>query len=95
MTTISCAYSDRISCKTAHKPICGGTGGSGSGEVPKYIETFVDTIATIISMIKGTAITRVSNPAMSSSPPTISSPPTKFAVSAGAGKPSLVNRPTP
>src|SRR5258707_268506 len=32
----SCAYSDRISCSTAQKPICGGTGGSGSGDVPKY-----------------------------------------------------------
>src|SRR4051812_28437920 len=64
MTTITCAYSERISCKTAHNPICGGTGGNGSGEVPKYIEIFVDNIATIISMIKGTAINRVRKPAI-------------------------------
>jgi hypothetical protein len=49
----SCAYSERISCSTAQKPICGGTGGSGSGEVPRYKGIFVDAIATTISMMKG------------------------------------------
>src|SRR5215510_15817561 len=35
LTVINCAYSDRISCKTAQNPTCGGTGGKGRGDVPK------------------------------------------------------------
>src|SRR5215831_5327693 len=34
-TTMICAYSDRISCKTAHAPILGGAGGNGRGDVPR------------------------------------------------------------
>ena len=29
MTVSTCAYSDRISCNTAHNPTCGGAGGRG------------------------------------------------------------------
>jgi hypothetical protein len=48
-----CAYSERISCNTAHTPVLGGAGGKGKGEVPRYIAIFVDNIATNISMMKG------------------------------------------
>src|SRR5438067_3646130 len=34
-TTMICAYSERISCSTAHTPIFGGAGGSGRGDVPR------------------------------------------------------------
>src|SRR5437763_1833792 len=91
----SCAYSDRISCSTAQKPTCGGTGGSGSGDVPKYNGIFVDAIATIISMTNGIAISRVIKPVSSRSPPTISNHPSAVAVKCGAGKPSFVKRPIP
>ena len=80
---------------TAQKPICGGTGGNGNGDVPKYIGIFVDAIATSISIMNGTAITRVNNPVSNSKPPTISNQPSAVAVKYGAGKPSFVNRPTP
>jgi hypothetical protein len=76
-------------------PTFGGDGGSGSGEVPRKSATLVARIATTISITKGIAARRVSNPAMSRQPPTISSPPMNEAVSAGIGKPSLVKRPTP
>src|SRR5258706_120040 len=59
---ISCAYSERISCNTAQKPTCGGTGGNGRGEVPRYSGIFVDAIATSISIMNGIAITRVRKP---------------------------------
>ena len=91
----SCAYSDRISCSTAQKPTCGGTGGSGSGDVPKNIGIFVEAIATNISMMKGIAIMRVNKPQMTRTPPMISSQASAVAVKCGAGNPSLVNRPTP
>ena len=68
----SCAYSERISWRTAQKPICGGTGGSGSGDVPRYRGIFVEAIATIISMMNGMAMKRVSKPVSSSRPPMIS-----------------------
>ena len=35
ITLMSWAYSDRTSCSTAQIPICGGTGGNGSGDVPR------------------------------------------------------------
>src|SRR5215469_16585487 len=38
MTVSICAYSDRISCNTAQNPTCGGAGGRGKGEVPRYKE---------------------------------------------------------
>src|SRR6185369_16826899 len=91
----SCANSDRISCNTAHKPICGGTGGSGNGDVPRYRGIFVDAIATSISIINGTTISRVKNPVSSNKPPMISNQPSAVAVKYGAGNPSFVNRPTP
>src|SRR5881628_994299 len=86
----SCAYSERISCRTAQKPICGGTGGSGSGDVPRYKGIFVEAIATNISIMNGTAIKRVNKPVTSSVPPTISSQASAVAVKCGAGNPSLV-----
>lgn len=46
-TVSICAYSDRTSCNTAQNPACGGTGGRGKGDVPKYNEIFVERIATI------------------------------------------------
>src|SRR5262249_11942824 len=95
VTVINCAYSERISCKTAQNPTCGGTGGRGKGDVPKYNGILVDNMATSISMIKGTAMSRVSKPAIKRIPPTISSTPSKVAVACGAGNPSLVKRPTP
>src|SRR5262249_59467545 len=53
-----CAYSERTSCKTAHTPTCGGAGGGGKGDVPRYKEIFDDNIATTISMMNGMAINR-------------------------------------
>jgi hypothetical protein len=76
-------------------PILGGAGGRGSGEVPRKIEILVDRIATIISAIKGTAISLVARPDSNRRPPIISRPPMKFAVKWGNGMPSLVKRPTP
>jgi hypothetical protein len=61
-------------------PTRGGAGGSGKGEVPRYNAILVERIATIISTMKGMAISRVIRPESSNSPPTISSPPTKLAV---------------
>jgi len=91
----SCAYSERISCSTAHIPIFGGAGGSGRGDVPRYNEIFVESMATTISRMNGIDITRVNKPDSTSNPPTISRHPTKSAVKCGTGIPSLVNRPTP
>src|SRR6266849_320551 len=91
----SCAYSERISCRTAQKPICGGTGGSGSGDVPRYRGIFVEAIATNISIMNGMTIKRVNKPETMRMPPTISSQASAVAVKYGAGNPSLVNRPTP
>ena len=91
----SCAYSERISCNTAQKPTCGGTGGSGSGDVPRYIGIFVEAIATNISMMKGIAMARVNKPEMIKMPPIISNQASAVAVKCGAGNPNLVNRPTP
>src|SRR5215469_9155021 len=80
ITVNICAYSDRISCNTAQNPTCGGAGGRGKGEVPRYKEIFVERIATIISATNGIAISLVVTPASNSSPPTISRPPMKLAV---------------
>ena len=55
----------------------------------------MERIATIISIMKGIATNRVARPSNSSTPPTISRPPTKWAVSTGSGIPNFVNRPTP
>src|SRR5215475_1508276 len=95
MTVNICAYSDRISCNTAQNPTCGGAGGRGKSEVPRYKEIFVERIATIISATNGIAIALVVKPASNSSPPIISKPPTKVAVKCGNGIPSFVKRPTP
>jgi len=59
------------------------------------MEIFVESMATIISMMKGMAIRRVASPAINSKPPTISNQPTKPAVNWGNGIPSFVNLPTP
>ena len=40
-------------------PTWGGTGGGGSGRVPRKSRGLVDSIATSISMISGTAIASV------------------------------------
>jgi len=53
MAVMICAYSERISCRTAQKPIVGGAGGRGNGDVPRYREIFVESIATIISATNG------------------------------------------
>src|SRR5262249_44295860 len=95
MTVSICAYSDRISCSTAQSPTCGGDGGRGKGDVPRYKEIFVERIATIISATNGIAISLVAKPESNSSPPTISSPPMKVAVKCGNGIPSFVKRPIP
>ena len=92
---MSWAYSERISCRTAQIPICGGDGGGGSGSVPRKSRGLVESIATTISMMNGTVMSRVPRPSISNRPPTISSPPTKVAVKSGNGIPSLVKRPTP
>src|ERR1044071_8203876 len=91
----SCANSERISCNTAQNPICGGTGGNGSGDVPRYNGIFVDAIATIISMMNGMVTHRVSQPPSISNPPMISNQPSAVAMKCGNGKPSFVKRPTP
>src|SRR5438034_8023464 len=52
MELMICAYSERTSCKTAQMPTCGGTGGSGRGEVPRYIDILVERMATIISPMR-------------------------------------------
>src|SRR6478609_4021411 len=79
-TLMTCAYSDRISCRTAHMPIWGGAGGSGSGDTPRYRATLVVRIATIISMMNGIEMNLVRRPVMRRTPPTISSMATKCAV---------------
>jgi hypothetical protein len=48
------------------KPTCGGTGGSGKGEVPRYIGIFVEAMATSISITNSSAIGRVSRPRINS-----------------------------
>src|SRR5437867_2454789 len=53
MQLMICAYSDRISCKTAQMPTWGGTGGGGSGKVPRKSRGLVESIATSISMMTG------------------------------------------
>src|SRR5215471_16169051 len=63
MTVRIWAYSDRTSCSTAQNPTCGGAGGKGKGEVPRYKEIFVEKIATIISATNGIAISLVVKPA--------------------------------
>jgi hypothetical protein len=95
MQLMICAYSDRISCSTAHIPTVGGTGGGGSGDVPRKSRGLVESIATSISMMNGIVISLVPRPSITTIPPTISSHPTKVAVTSGNGIPSLVNRPTP
>ena len=95
MELMICAYSERTSCKTAQMPTCGGTGGSGRGEVPRYIDILVERMATIISPMKSRAKGRVRKPAIRARPPTISSTAMAGASVSGIGMPSLVNRPTP
>src|ERR1022692_669770 len=56
---------------------------------------FVVRIATLISISRGRAASRVSNPSIKSEPQTISTTPTKGAENCGAGMPILINRPTP
>ena len=90
-----CAYSERISCSTAQPPAIGGAGGAGSGEVPRYSEIFVESIATIISMMNGTLMSRVARPLISRRPPPISSTAIAGASTSGIGMPSFVKRPTP
>ena len=68
MTVNICAYSDRISCNTAQNPTCGGTGGRGKGEVPRYKEIFVERIATIISATNGIAMSLLVKPAKQQQP---------------------------
>ena len=92
MQLMICACSERISCRTAQIPACGGTGGGGSGKVPRKSRGLVESIATTISMMNGIVMIRVPRPRISNKPPTISSPPTKFAVKTANGNPSLVNR---
>jgi hypothetical protein len=75
MQLMICAYSERTSCKTAQMPTCGGTGGGGSGKVPRKSRGLVESIATTISMMNGIVMSRVARPRISSKPPTISSPP--------------------
>jgi hypothetical protein len=79
-TLIICAYSERISCKTAQIPTVGGAGGRGSGDVPRKSAIFVEAIATSISITKGTAIRRVRRPVSKRTPPTISRRATNTAV---------------
>jgi hypothetical protein len=55
----------------------------------------VERIATIISMMNGTAMRRVRKPDIRSSPPTISSTAMKWAIGPGAGIPIFVKRPIP
>src|ERR1039457_6690283 len=55
----------------------------------------VVAMATLMSMISGIAANRVSNPSRRSAPKTISTTPTKGAITPGAGMPMLVKRPTP
>jgi len=95
MTVNSCAYSERTSCRTAHIPTSGGAAGRGRGEVPRYNEILVESIATIISTMNGIAITLVSKPERRSNPPTISRQATQSAVKCGSGMPSFVKRPIP
>src|SRR6185369_8438469 len=90
-----CANSERTSCSTAQKPVCGGAGGSGSGDVPRKSEIFVDSTATSISPMKTIPTSRVCKPARRSSPPTISIIATRSAVGPGNGNPSFVKRPIP
>ncbi len=71
MVVMICAWSERISCSTAHGPIFGGDGGSGNGDVPRKIEILVARMATIISAMKGTAMSLVIRPESTSRPPTI------------------------
>jgi hypothetical protein len=92
---IICAYSERVSCNTAQIPTWGGEGGRGRGEVPKYKDILVVAIATSISKMKGIEMSRVRNPMIKRSPPMISRPATKWAITSGAGMPSFVKRPTP
>lgn len=53
---------------TAHIPNCGGDGGKGSGDVPRYSETFVESRATIFSTMNGILISRVMRPESKSNP---------------------------
>ncbi len=75
--------STRASCTIGQKPWCNSIG------------TLVVAIATEISMISGTAASRVSKPASTSMPNTISTTPTNGAMISGAGIPIFANRPTP
>jgi hypothetical protein len=95
MTVNICAYSDRTSCNTAQNPTCGGAGGRGNGDVPRYKDIFVERIATTISATNGIAMNLVLKPTSNSSPPRISRLPMKVAVKWGNGMPSFVKRPTP
>jgi hypothetical protein len=70
-------------------PHLGGAAGSGRGDVPRYSETLVERIATIISKMNGIAMSLVNNPERISSPTTISRHATKSAVKCGSGIPVL------
>src|SRR2546427_12283677 len=56
------ASSERISCNTAQKPTCGGTGGGGSGEGPSSRGVFVGAVAATISISSGGAARRGDRP---------------------------------
>jgi hypothetical protein len=73
----------RASCAIAQNPLL------------RRIGIFVVEMATSMSMIKGTAASRVSRPARTSAPQAISTTPTNGAITSGEGMPILVKRPTP
>src|SRR4029077_4786051 len=52
-------------------PMTGGAGGAGSGEVPRYSEILVDSIATSISMTNGNLMSRVPRPPLRRRPPPV------------------------
>jgi len=68
VTVSTWAYSERTSCSTTQKPVWRGTGGNGSGDAPRNIAIFVDSIATITSTMKGMLMNRVNKPNSSSTP---------------------------
>src|SRR2546427_9476217 len=71
------ASSERISCNTAQKPTCGGTGGGGGGGGARSRGGFVGTVATTISISSGGAGKRGAKPPKQRGPPPISTHPPK------------------